>query len=113
LFFLLSHNIPLHTGEGGYFAGAGDYISSPVSFILKTVLKVMMYPRLFHDHVRHMPGLYFPVYRKTTFGNGAVPHIMIPLAMPQEGTAVFQQLFPDFFLVLCHYATTATRSALK
>jgi hypothetical protein len=51
--------------------------------------KVIINPRLFHDYICHISGFYFTVYRKIPVGNGAMPHIMIALAMPQKETAVF------------------------
>jgi hypothetical protein len=58
------------------------HISSPVSFILKTVSKVIINPGLLHNHVCHMPGLYFSIDRKIALGERAIPHIIILLAVP-------------------------------
>jgi hypothetical protein len=58
-------------------------------FILEAVSKVVIYPRLLHNYIRHISGFYFTVYWKIPVGNGAVPHIMIAPAVPHEKTAVF------------------------
>jgi hypothetical protein len=84
-----------------------------VSFGLKAASKVMINPGLFHDRICHVPGLYCTIYRKILISNGAIPHIMITLAMPHKITAMFRQFFPHLLFVLRHYATTAIRSALK
>jgi hypothetical protein len=77
--------------------GYGGYISSPVSFGLKAASKVMINPGLFHDRICHVPGLYFTIYRKILISNGAIPHIMLTLAMPHKITAMFRQFFRTFF----------------
>jgi hypothetical protein len=48
----------------------------------------MINPGLFHDAVGHVPDPYLPLYRDISPGDGAVPYIMIPLAVPHEITAV-------------------------
>jgi hypothetical protein len=57
------------------------HISSPVSFILKTVSKVVVYPRLFHNLVRHIPGLYFSINRHLDIDFRLEPYVVIAPAV--------------------------------
>jgi hypothetical protein len=64
---------PSHASWRGFCGSllrAGLYLL-PAPFILKTGSKVIVNSSLFHDHIGHVPGLYFAVYRKTVLGNGA------------------------------------------
>jgi hypothetical protein len=45
------------------------------------VSKVIIYPRLFHNLVRHVPGFYFPVNCHFDIGGDFEPYVMIASAM--------------------------------
>jgi hypothetical protein len=75
---------------------------SPVSFILKTVSKVIVYPRFFHDLICHVPGLYLSVNRYLDIDGGFEPYVMIAPAVMVKNKPVLSQDFPDFLFILRH-----------
>lgn len=69
---------------------------------------------LLHDCVCSMTGLDFCIDRYVSFGNRAVPDIMIPFAAPHKRTPILLEYLADLFLVFCHYrAILSIRSAWK
>jgi hypothetical protein len=62
---------------------------------------------LFHNTVSHMPDPYLAVYRDISFGDRAIPYIMISLAAPYKITAMIAQNLPDFLFVFSHQDLSA------
>jgi hypothetical protein len=70
---------------------------------MKTVSKVIIYLRFFHNLICHVTGLYFPVNRYLDIDGGFEPHIMIAPAMVVKNKSMPFQNFPDFLFILRHY----------
>ena len=50
--------------------------------------EAVVYSALLHNGVGGVPGFDFPIHGEVLAGKGAVPDVMISLAMPDEGAAV-------------------------
>jgi hypothetical protein len=58
--------------------------------------------RLFHYAIGNMTDAYLPIYREISLGNGAIPYIVVSLAVTHKMTVMFEKKLTDFFLVFSH-----------
>ena len=79
----------------------------------KTSLKAVVDARIFHDLVCYVAGFNSSINRHAAISCGAVPYIMVALAVADEIATVLDEHFPYFLFVFRHYATAGTCGTLK
>jgi hypothetical protein len=71
-------------------------------------LEPMRNAALLQHLIGGVAGFDFPVNRHMCVGYGAVPNVVVALAMPHEMTAMRFENVPDFFLIFSHYKATCS-----